>query len=316
MPYSISLASPTGKLEKPGSTTYSLNLKSIPAPQPGPHDLLVRISAAALNHRDVFSRRGLYPGVALDVPLLADGTGVVVGAGSAVPPAVRERWQGRRVVLAPARGWAAAPAAPEQPDEPGAERDGVGKVHPFAILGGTRFYPNGTLQNFVSVDAGQVEEAPAHLTDAEAAALPLAGLTAWRALVSKAGVRDARANGGTGSGDAVLITGIGGGVALAALQFAVARGASVVVTSSSPAKIEAAVRMGALGGVDYRQRGWAKVALGLLPEEKKKAGGFDAAIDGAGGDLMREVAGVMKVFFAFPYIRICLDNLSNNPPFV
>ena len=84
----------------------------------------------------------------------------------------------------------------------------------------------------------ELEEAPAHLTDVEAAAVPLTGLTAWRAVMVKCGSNN------IGPGKNVLITGIGGGVALMALEFARAAGANVYVTSGSEQKIQKAKELG------------------------------------------------------------------------
>jgi NADPH:quinone reductase-like Zn-dependent oxidoreductase len=96
----------------------------------------------------------------------------------------------------------------------------------------------------------------------------LGGITAWRSVVTRAGVLPE---------DRVLITGIGGGVALFALQFAVEHGAEVWVTSSDEKKIARAISLGAKGGANYGQSGWAAEFL-------KRTGGFNAVIDSAGGD--------------------------------
>ena len=114
----------------------------------------------------------------------------------------------------------------------------------------------------------QLAAKPAQLSWAEAAALLLAGLTAYRALFSRARLQP---------GECVLITGIGGGVALFALQFAVAAGAEVWVTSSSTDKIARAVALGAKGGFDYKATGWAKAAA-------QRPGLFDVIVDSAGGE--------------------------------
>jgi len=107
------------------------------------------------------------------------------------------------------------------------------------------------------------------LTSEESAAVPLSGLTAYRALFSKARLR---------SKEKVLITGIGGGAALWVLQFAVAYGARVYVTSGSEEKIERAKALGASGGFNYKDPEWATKA------QKETGGGFDIIIDSAGGD--------------------------------
>jgi len=121
------------------------------------------------------------------------------------------------------------------------------------------------------------------LSDAEAAALPLTGLTAWRALVTKTG----NAEGGRN----ILITGIGGGVALNALQFAVAKGCNVFVTSGSEEKIAKAKEMGAVGGVNYKSEGWEKELLKLLPKDRPLV---DAIVDGAGGDITAKGVKILK----------------------
>jgi NADPH:quinone reductase-like Zn-dependent oxidoreductase len=116
-------------------------------------------------------------------------------------------------------------------------------------------------------------EKPGHLSFVEAAALPLAGVTAFRALMTRARVR---------AGEKVLITGIGGGVALFALQFAVAAGAEVIVTSGSVEKLDKAMAMGAAGGANYMDKGWVE-------KLKSLAGAFDVIIDGAAGDGMNDL---------------------------
>jgi NADPH:quinone reductase-like Zn-dependent oxidoreductase len=134
----------------------------------------------------------------------------------------------------------------------------------FSILGLPR---DGTLAEQVAVPLSQLAPKPAHLSWEEAAALPLAGLTAWRALMGRARLA---------GGERVLITGIGGGVALFALQFAVASGNEVWVTSSSEEKIGRAVALGAKGGFRYDAAGWAAAAA-------KAPGPFDVIVDSAGG---------------------------------
>ncbi|KAJ5089794.1 hypothetical protein N7532_008478 [Penicillium argentinense] len=259
-----------GKPGKPGQVYYPLTVRTLPQPSPQGRELLVKLSAASLNHRDLFLRQHLYPGVTFDVPLLADGVGTVVSAGPGVSDP--KKWNGKRVILNPGVGWKDSPDGPEE-------------ATGYRIMGGTKVYDKGTLQEYITIDESEVEEAPAHLSDAEAAALPLTGLTGWRALVSKAGEIN------SSNGAAVLITGIGGGVALMALRFAVARGAHVYVTSSSQEKIQKAIELGAAGGVSYKEDGWDKKLLGMLPGGKKN---FDAIIDGAGGDAIEKGVKLLK----------------------
>ena len=90
--------------------------------------MVIKILAAALNHRDLFCRQHLYPGVDFNIPLLGDGVGIVVAAGT---PALETKWKGKRVILVPGRGWTSSPDGPETGN--------------YATLGGTKFYPNGKL---------------------------------------------------------------------------------------------------------------------------------------------------------------------------
>ncbi|KAG1473619.1 hypothetical protein G6F56_000855 [Rhizopus delemar] len=209
------------------------------------HQSAVKIQAAALNHRDIWILKKQYGGIVMDSVLGSDGVGYVTKNGTV----------GQRVLINPSIGW--------DSDERGPE----GK---FSILG---LLPAiGTLtEEEVVVDKKDIVACPEHLSLPEAAALPLSGVTAYRALFTKAKVR---------KGDHVLVTGIGGGVALMALQFAVAAGAHVYVTSSSPEKIQKAIELGAKGGVNYKD---AKCLdeLSKLLEGNRLA----AIIDGAGGPL-------------------------------
>ncbi len=207
------------------------------APQPTAPagEVMVDIAAAALNHRDVWITKGQYPGIKYPTILGSDGAG---------------RIGDREVIINPSFDWGDNPAV---------------QSAEYHILGLPR---DGTFAEQVVVPADKVYDKPAHLTMPQAAALPLAGLTAYRALFTRAQVR---------AGERVLISGVGGGVALFACQFALAAGAEVYVTSSSEEKIAKAVALGAQGGANYRTEDWAKT-LG------KETGGFDVIIDSAGGD--------------------------------
>lgn len=265
----------TRLIVKTPTNTSSLSLNDIPAPNPGPNDLVIEMQAAALNHRDFFLRQHLYPAPSFDVPLLADGYGVV----TAVGPSASKSWIGKKVILTPGQGWKDDPNAPESPTG-------------YKILGGTKTLPLGTLQEVLCVNEDEVEEAPSHLSPAEAAALPLTGLTGWRALVSKSGNAEKGRN--------VLVTGIGGGVALNVLQFAVALGMNVFVTSGSQEKLEKAKRLGAKGGVIYKDEAWEKELKKQLPKDR---GYIDTIIDGAGGNIMAKAVKLLKV-------RACLTSIS------
>lgn len=265
MPKAVSISKIDGK---PGQVYYPLSLDDVKKPTPGNGEVLVEIHAAALNHRDLFIRQHLYPGTAFGVPLLADGCGTVVEVGSGADPS----WKGRRVVINPGEGWKDSLEGPE--DKGG-----------YKILGGTKTIPNGTLQEFMVVKQTELEEAPSHLSNVEAAAIPLTGLTAWRAVMVKCGSHN------IGPGKNILVTGIGGGVALMALEFARAAGANVYVTSGSEDKIRQAKELGAKGGVNYKEEGWDKKLLGMLNTPNRQ---FDAIVDGAGADIVEKSARLLK----------------------
>lgn len=228
------------------SAVNEMNVQSAPDPVPATGEVLVQLKSAALNHRDLWIKLGRYAGLKWPCIPGSDGAGIVTAVGEGVDAAT---WVGREVIINPSFGW-------------GDKEKAQGKE--FSILGLPR---DGTLAEQIAVPVKQLSAKPAHLSWHEAAALPLAGLTAWRALMSRARLQP---------GERVLISGIGGGVALFALQFAVAHGAEVWVTSSSAQKIARAIELGAKGGFDYAAADWAKRAVA-------EAGAFDMIIDGAGG---------------------------------
>ncbi len=222
-----------------------LAVVEVPEPAPAVGEVVVAIRAGALNHRDVWIKAGQYAGLKWPCIPGSDGAGVVESLGAGVDAA----WLGRDVIINPSFGW-------------GDREQAAGPQ--FSILGLPR---DGTLAQKIAVPAIQLAPKPAHLTWTEAAALPLAGLTAYRAVFSRGRLQ---------RGERVLISGVGGGVALFALQFAVAAGAEVWVTSSSAEKIARAVALGARGGFTYTQEGWTQ-------EAAKTAGLFDLVVESAGG---------------------------------
>lgn len=241
---------------KPGTTWFPLVQEDKPVPQPGPGEYLVRVIAGALNHRDVFQRQNAYPNMSSESPVGADGVGIVTKGGAS-------QLQGQRVLFVPNRGWETDPVAPEGD---------------HGILGGQKGMI-GTFTEYTNVEEDWIVKCPEHLSDVEAAALPLAGLTAYRALFTKGQCKKAMN---------ILITGIGGGVALFALQFAVAAGANVWVTSGSDEKLAAAKKLGAKGGINYKTEKWGKALAKDLP------GKLDLVIDSAGGNIVSDVLPCLK----------------------
>lgn len=219
----------------------------------GPRDVRIRVRAASLNHLDLFVVGGL-PGVTITPPWIlgSDAVGIVDAAGESV----RDLAPGDRVVLNPGIGCGDCEYC----------RDGEQPLCiRFAVLGEHR---PGTFAEYVVVPASHARRIPASVPDEVAAAFPLATLTAWRMVVSRAQVR---------AGDLVLVQGIGSPVSIASLQIARVRGAEVWVTSSSDAKLERARSLGATGTINYRTQDVAR-------EVRARTGkrGVDVVIDSAG----------------------------------
>lgn len=223
-----------------------LSFSEVETPKPAANDALVKLCYAALNHRDVWIQKGLYAGLKFPIILGSDGAGVVESLGESAP----KDWLGKEVIINPSLDWGPSERAQQKS---------------FRILG---LPDDGTFAEFVKVPAENLAPKPAHLSFEAAAALPLAGLTAYRALFSRAQLS---------AQDKVLITGIGGGVALFGLQFAVALGAEVWVTSGSDEKLSKAKTLGAKGGANYAQPNWAESL-------RQNAGLFDVIFDSAGGE--------------------------------
>jgi NADPH:quinone reductase-like Zn-dependent oxidoreductase len=190
-----------------------LVLEEAPDPEPGPDEVLVRVHASALNHLDVWIRKGL-PSVPKPRILGADGAGVVEALGDGVTGFKT----GERVVI-----------------NPGIEVGG-GRIHVIGEHG------DGTNAELIAVPATNVYPIPESLSFEEAAAFPLVFETAYRMLVTRAALRE---------GEWVLAWGIGGGVSTAALAIAKALGARVLVTSSSDPKLERARGLGADATVNH-----------------------------------------------------------------
>ncbi len=223
-----------------------LRLETIDVPDPEAGEATVQLQAAALNHRDEWIRQGQYAGIKYPSILGSDGCGVVTAVGTGVDAA----WVGRQVVINPNIDWGADPA--------------IQGPH-YTIRG---LQQGGTFSTHLTLPVHRLHAMPAHLTPEQAAALPLAGLTAYRAVMRY---------GKPAPGMQVLITGIGGGVALFALQFALAAGATCYVTSSEDKKINKAISLGAVAGANYKKDTWWK-------ELKSTTGGFHLIIDSGGGD--------------------------------
>jgi NADPH:quinone reductase-like Zn-dependent oxidoreductase len=220
--------------------------KDVEKPTLQPGEALVQVKAAALNRRDYWITVGKYAGIKYPTILGSDGAGIVAEVGSDGD----KHWIGKEVMINPGYGWGDHDAY--QSDD-------------FKILG---LPADGTLAEYVKVGVDLLHSKPVYLTWEQAAAIPLGGLTTYRALFTKGKAK---------KGDKVLVTGVGGGTGTFALQLALAAGCQVFVTSGSGEKIERARQLGASAGVNYKAQDWAEQLLQL-------SGGFDVIIDSALGD--------------------------------
>ena len=201
------------------------------------HHVLANISHSALNHRDVWIIKGKYPSLKLPC---------VLGSDASVTH------ESENYVINPGMEWG--------------EKNEF-QSDTFHIIGMPH---QGTFAEKIVVPKSSLYKIPEHLTMEEAAAIPLAGVTAYRALITRAGAKP---------GDKVLITGAGGGVSLWAVQFALALGCEVYVTSGKQAKIDKAKTLGISGGVCTLEPDWHKLLM-------QKSGGFDIIIDSIMGNTL------------------------------
>jgi NADPH:quinone reductase-like Zn-dependent oxidoreductase len=222
-----------------------------PDPTPGPGQVVVRMRAASLNFRDLLTVEGKGGAYRLPFVPFSDGAGEVASVGEGVTRVA----VGDRVCPMFFQSWFdGRPTA----------------SYRRLALGGTR---PGVLQELLLLDAEGVSRMPSHLTFEQAATLPCAALTAWRALFEEARVRP---------GDTVLVQGTGG-VSIFALQFAKLAGAAVIVTSSSDAKLERAKALGADHTINYRSvPEWGKAAAAWA------GGGVDHIVEVGGQDTLQQ----------------------------
>ena len=196
---------------------------------------LIKLNAAAFNHREVWITKGLYPGLVPGIIMGADGMGML---------------DGRRVVINAGLDWGSNENY-QSPD--------------FRVLG---VPDHGTFAESICIDNKYVYDAPGHLTNEEAAALPVAGVTAYRALIKKCKIQP---------GEKVFINGLGGGVALFAAQMAKAVGAEVYFTTGTEEKIQKGLKLGFQHGVNYNTNNFIEEIL-------QASGGVDVIIDSIAGD--------------------------------
>lgn len=238
----------------------NLQIVGMDKPEPAPGEVLVKFGAASLNYRDYQIVIGEFaPTQALPIVPISDGAGEV----EAVGDGVNGLQVGELVMPLFFPEWMAGEAlADERKLSSGLEVPG-------------------TLREYGIYREHQLVRAAPHLSAAEAACFPCAGLTAWSALVAQSNI---------GEGDWVLVQGTGG-VSLFGLQFAQALGASVIVTSSSDDKLARAREFGAVYGINYTQQPeWGKAA-----REFTGGRGVDAVLEiGGTGTLQQSIASIRR----------------------
>ncbi|HZU98868.1 MAG TPA: zinc-binding dehydrogenase [Planctomycetota bacterium] len=222
-------------------------------PLPTRGEAIVRIRAAALNHLDLWVLKGR-PGVHVENGhvLGSDAAGTVVALGDGVAGVA----VGEEVVIHPGLSCGHCPRC---------RAGDTALCAQFSIIGVSR---PGTFAELISVPVENLAPRPTHLSWEEAAALPLAHLTAWRMLFTRARLAP---------GETVLVHGVGGGVATAALQLARMAGAEVIVTSSSAQKLAHAKALGAAWGIDYKRED-----VGKRVRDVTSGRGVDVVIDTVG----------------------------------
>ena len=242
-----------------------LRYTNIEQPQPHSGEVVVELKAMALNHLDIWVRRG-WPGLELPLPHIggADGVGVVSAVGEGVDASVK---LGTRVAICP--GFATA--------EDEFTRRGQDPLSPsYKILGEHR---QGTFAQFVVVPAEALLPMPEEAEFNQTAAAQLVFLTAWRMLITQAGLR---------AGESVLIVGTGGGVNSAALQIAKLAGAQVIALTSSTEKMERASQLGADHVIDRTRSEWVKEVRQLTGKR-----GVDVAVDNVGRETFQQSISVL-----------------------
>jgi len=235
-------------------------------PEPQAGEVRVRVKASALNHLDIWVRKGR-PGLDLKKAhvLGSDAAGVVeqLGAG------VMDRALGDEVVINPGVSCMTCEFC---------RRGEHSECPSFKLIG---FQLPGVHAEYAVVPACNLGPKPKHLSWEEAAALPLAHITAWHMLFSRARMAP---------GETVLIHGIGGGVALAALQLIALHGGESIVTSSSAEKLKRARQLGASAGVNYK----ATSDVGAEVKKLTNGRGVDIAFDTAGAATLAASFGALR----------------------
>ena len=230
-----------------------LKVETLPDPEPGPGEILLRVKAAGINHLDTWVRRGV-PGHQFPLPITpgSDGAGVVEALGAGVSGFS----VGERLAVAPGYSCGRCEACLSGRDH---------YCRRYGIYGESG---DGTDCELFRLPVANALPIPDSLSFEEAAAIPLVFLTAWEMLVAKGGIR---------GGDTVLVHAAGSGVSTAAIQIARYFGARVIATASSDEKLAKAAELGAHETVNYSDPEWPKTIRALTAKR-----GCDLIVDHVG----------------------------------
>lgn len=245
----IQIASPGG--------LGNLSLCEVDAPEPKPNEVVIKVAASSLNYHDLMVARGLIPTADRRVPL-SDAAGEITEVGSDV-----SKWQvGDEVMSVCFPNWQSGPPRSE-------------------LLSFIGDHQDGYATEYIAIPATGITRIPKNLNLSEAATLPCAGLTAWRALVDEGNLK---------AGETVLVQG-SGGVSVFALQIAKSLGARVIATSSSDEKLEKLHALGADDLINYKEKPqWGKEVLAKTNNE-----GADHIIEVGGGGTFEESVRAAKL---------------------
>lgn len=256
--------------------SFKLEIKKVEDPIISHSDVLVRLKAASINHHELWSLQEKNLRSESNIIMGSDGTGIIIDVGARVNGLKK----GDEVIINPSLNWGSN-----------------NRVHgeAYEILG---FPKNGTFAEYIAIDQQYICPKPKHLSFQESASLPLAALTAYRAFFNR---------GEFEKGNRVLITGIGSGVAMFALKFAVASEAEVYVTSGNDHKILKAIELGAKGGVNYNNSDWSTKLLKMVK-------GFDVVIDSAAGKGFTELTEITNPGGRIALFGRTAGNIQNLSP--
>ena len=244
------------QLAKPGGLD-KFKLNELDIPNPKDNEILIKVNASSLNYHDLMCALGLIPTDDGRV-LLGDAAGEVVEIGEGV-----KNWQvGDKVMSACFPNWI----------------DGPPRYELLSFIGDNQ---DGYATEYIAIQETAVTKMPSNWSLQEAATLPCAGLTAWRALVDEGRLR---------SGESVLVQGTGG-VSIIALQFAKEMGAKVIATTSSEEKAEKLKALGADEIINYKEHPkWGEKVLEVTDNE-----GVDHVVEVGGGETFNESIRAVKL---------------------